>query len=112
MYAVYGRAVGRAEWGLRDVFATQDEAEHCAARLVTPVARDTRESGEEAWAEAVVVESPSHGEAPEHLPAEWIVPVVARFAHRERPEHRLPEATAESQEPRRGATRRHPGGSG
>lgn len=81
MYAVYGRAVGRAEWSLQEVFATQAEAERCAAALVPPAGGAAAGEGG-AWVEAVVVEAPANTEAAEHLPAAWTESVVARFGHR------------------------------
>jgi hypothetical protein len=82
MYAVYGRAVGRTEWSLYEVFATQSEAEGCAAALVAPAEGGAVPGEGEAWVEAAVVEAPANTEAAEHLPAAWTEAVVARFSRR------------------------------
>jgi hypothetical protein len=87
VYAVYGRGFRRSEWSLRDVFATQVEAEQHAAELVRESEEAVWPAGvpEEGWSgciEAAVVESESRTEVPDHLPTDWIAPVVARFGQR------------------------------
>ena len=86
-YAVYGRGYRRAEWSLSGIFATQEEAEQHAAELVRESEEAVWPSGvpEKGWSgciESAVIESDSRTLAPDHLPTDWIAPVVARFGQR------------------------------
>jgi hypothetical protein len=75
VYAVYARGPQSTLWNLRELFATQKEADQYAGEVVEGA---EAEIGEEAAA-SIVVEWADHADVPEELPEQWVAPVVSHY---------------------------------
>jgi hypothetical protein len=80
VYAVYTRTPRRAEWTLREVFTSQEDAKRYAGAAVT----GADDGSGQASVESVVVECAQRSDAPAQLPDERAVAVTARFERDER----------------------------